>query len=131
VEFGSHTINHVNLGSNDIDVKSEIEESKKIIEHELRNKVWVISYPFGLVRDFNQIAKHLAVQAGYTCGCSAMNGANDSNTDIFELRRIGIEGSDNMFTFRAKLNGALDLLTIKDLPFFNRMLKSVNKAIGV
>ena len=131
IGFGSHTINHANLGKIDVDVESEIIESKRIIEKELGKKVWAISYPFGLVTDFSDRVKKVAVQAGYTCGCSAMNGVNDYNSDMFELRRIGIEGSDNMFTFRAKLNGALDLLEIKDWPVFNRLLRFFNRLIGV
>jgi len=130
IEFGSHTISHANLGGKGIDIKSEIEDSKKIIEKELGGNVWAISYPFGLRRNFNQQTKYLACQAGYFCGCSAMNGVNDAHTDIFELRRIGIEASDTMFTFRAKLNGALDLLEIKDWPIFSTLLKLFNKAIG-
>ena len=131
IEFGSHTISHANLGGKGVDAKSEIEVSKKIIEKELGFKIWAISYPFGLLKNFNQQTKYLACQAGYACGCSAMNGVNDTNSDIFELRRIGIEASDNMFTFRAKLNGALDLLEIKDWPMFNWMLRIFNRMIGV
>jgi hypothetical protein len=36
-----------------------------------------------------------------------------------------------MFTFRAKLNGALDLLSFKDTPVFYRLLKMLNKLLGV
>ena len=60
-----------------------------------------------------------------------MNGVNTLQTDVFELRRIGIEASDNMFTFRAKLNGALDVLMIKDKPIFNKLLNIFNRLIGV
>ncbi|MBU1869066.1 MAG: polysaccharide deacetylase family protein [Candidatus Omnitrophica bacterium] len=131
IEFGSHTINHANLGSGRFDIQSEIEDSKKIIEKELGAKVRAISYPFGLITDFGEEAKRISVKSGYACGCSAMNGVNDFNSDMFELRRIGIEGSDNMFTFRAKLNGALDLLEIKDWPVFIKILNMCNRMIGV
>lgn len=123
IEFGSHTISHANLCGKGVDIKSEIEDSKKIIEKELGCRVLAISYPFGLRRNFNQQSKYLACQAGYECACSAMNGVNDVHTDIFELRRIGIEASDNMFTFKAKLNGALDLLEIKDWPAVDWLLR--------
>lgn len=131
VEFGSHTLSHMNLTRRDLDINSEILESKRIIEKELDKEVWAISYPYGLLKDFNHEVKQAVRQVGYSCGCSAMNGVNDTQTDIFELRRIGIEASDNMFTFRAKLNGALDLLVIKDKPVFNRLLNIFNKVIGV
>jgi peptidoglycan/xylan/chitin deacetylase (PgdA/CDA1 family) len=131
IDFGSHTIRHANLGRSGTDIKSEIEDSKKIIEKELGRSIWAISYPFGLVGNFNQQTKYLVSQAGYVCGCSAMNGLNDARSDIFELRRIGIEASDNMFTFKAKLNGALDLLEIKDWPVFNGAVRILNRIIGV
>lgn len=131
VDFGSHTLTHANLGRENVNLYNEIEESKKLIEKELNKEVLAISYPFGLLRDFNQQVKQAAYRVGYACGCSAMNGINDKKTDIFELRRIGIEASDNMFTFRAKLNGALNLLMIKDKPIFNNLLNKFNKLLGV
>lgn len=131
IEFGSHTLSHTNLGKENIDLNQEVRLSKRIIEEEINKEVWAISYPFGLLKDFNQEVKQAAIEVGYACGCSAMNGVNDAKTDIFELRRIGIEASDNMFTFRAKLNGALDLLIIKDMPLFNRLLHIFNKVMGV
>jgi len=128
--FGSHTINHVNLAKV-ADFKKEITDSKEIIEKELGNKIDMISYPFGLVTDFNQDVKKSAEDAGYIFGFTAMNGVNDSSTDLFELRRIGIESSDNMFTFRAKLNGALDLLEVKDCIFLNKILRFFNRLMKV
>lgn len=130
IEFGSHTLSHANLGREDTHTQEEIRESKRLIEKESGSNIRAISYPFGLIGDFNPQVKAAAYAAGYICGCSAMNGVNNSKTDIFELRRIGIEASDNMFTFRAKLNGALDLLMIKDTLIFNRLLKRFNRLIG-
>lgn len=131
IDFGSHTESHVNLGGETADLKREISESKKLIERELQKEVWAISYPFGLIRDFSENVKRMARDAGYTAGFSAMNGVNDSKTDIFGLKRIGIEASDNMFTFRAKLNGALDLLAIKDTLIMNKLLSIFNRLLGV
>jgi peptidoglycan/xylan/chitin deacetylase (PgdA/CDA1 family) len=130
-DFGSHTLSHVNLGKDGIDLRKELRESKSRIERELGQEVLAVSYPFGLLRDFSSNVKRLAREEGYACGFSAMNGVNDLATDIFALKRIGIEASDNMFTFRAKLNGALDLLSFKDTPVFYRLLKMLNKLLGV
>lgn len=131
ITFGSHTLTHANLGARWVDVDREIRESKQIIEKRLNAEVWAISYPFGLRRDFNQEVKRLSERAGYTCACSAMNGVNGYRSDIFALKRIGVEASDTMFTFRAKLNGALDLLEIKDWPVFNWLLRLCNKMLRV
>jgi len=131
IEFGSHTLNHANLGSSAVDLERELIESKRLIEEKLGISIWAVSYPFGLVTDFNKRVKELSLRAGYSCGLSAMNGVNDASSDIFELRRIGIEASDDMFTFRAKLNGALDLLEFKDRPFFNKLLRKANRVLGV
>lgn len=131
IEFGSHTLSHANLGKKNVDMAYEIRESKRIIEKELNCAISSISYPFGLIRDFNQGVKQSAVEVGYAFGCSAMNGVNDSEADIFALRRIGIEGSDNMFTFKAKLNGCLDLLATKDNVAVSHLLKIFNRVLGV
>jgi len=131
VEFGSHTLHHANLGKGDSDLNSEVGDSKEIIEKQLGVKVRSISFPFGLCRDFDATVKRLAQEAGYECGCSAMNGVNGYASDIFELRRIGVEASDTMFTFRAKLNGVLDLLVMKDAPLCNRILNALNRLVGV
>ncbi|MBI4707533.1 MAG: polysaccharide deacetylase family protein [Candidatus Omnitrophica bacterium] len=130
IDFGSHTINHANLGKV-TDFKKEITDSKEIIEKELGSKIDMISYPFGLVIDFNQDVKKVAEEAGYIFGFTAMNGVNDVSTDLFELRRIGIESSDNMFTFLAKLNGELDLLEIKNCIFLNKILRVFNRLMKV
>jgi len=131
IDFGSHTLSHANLACLGIAKEREIQESKRIIEKELKKEVWAISYPFGLINNFDLEAKEIVKRAGYLCGLTAMNGVNNEKTDIFALRRIGIEASDNMFTFKAKLNVALDLLTIKDRPLFKKALDLFNRLIGV
>lgn len=132
ISFGSHSLNHANLGKifrNEL--RAEIEESKKIIENKLGQEVSAISYPFGLISDFNTRVIEETKQAGYTCGFTAMYGLNTPKSDLFRLRRIGVEASDNMFTFRAKLNGALDILMLKETIIVQTTVKFINRMLGV
>jgi peptidoglycan/xylan/chitin deacetylase (PgdA/CDA1 family) len=132
ISFGSHSLNHANLGKIFPDeLREEIEESKKMIENKLEQEVLAISYPFGLISDFNTRVIEGTKQAGYTCGFTAMYGVNTEKTDLFRLRRIGIEASDNMFTFRAKLNGALDLLMLKETRIVQIAVRAANRILGV
>jgi peptidoglycan/xylan/chitin deacetylase (PgdA/CDA1 family) len=131
IEFGSHTLQHADLGARAYDVSRELKESKEVIERKLNVPVYAISYPYGLSHNFNAKIKEMTKNSGYLCGVSAMNGINAIATDVYELRRIGIESSDTLFTFRAKLNGALDVLIIKDKPPFCWMLRLMNRMIGV
>jgi hypothetical protein len=57
----------------------------------------------------------------YTYACSNVYGINSNNTNIFALKRIGIETSDNFFIFKNKLNGALNILSFKDTRFFQKL----------
>ena len=52
----------------------------------------------------------LASDRWYEVAVTARYGWNTARTDPFELRRIGIEAGDTLWTLRAKLDGALDLL---------------------
>ena len=54
----SHSHNHVNLTHKNINLKQEIELSKKILEEKLNNKINTIIYPFGQTnKEINKIAK--------------------------------------------------------------------------
>jgi len=132
ITFGSHSLNHANLGQISLEeMNKEIAESKRVIEENLGNRVVAVSYPYGLYSDFNAQTVEQVKKAGYVCGFTAMYGLNTLKSDLFRLRRIGIEASDNMFTFKAKLNGALDLLILKETRFVQRIVECANRILGV
>jgi len=124
VELGSHGEHHHRLARlSDEAVKKDLLESKSRIEKEIQAPVSFFSYPYGTAVDFDSRIERLVRESGYRAAFSAIFGTNGPATDLFSIRRIGIEASDTPFTFRAKLNGALGLLAIFDLPPIRRLLR--------
>jgi len=131
IDFGSHTLHHANLGKCSKDnMKKEIKESKILIEKNIECEVKSISYPFGLLSDFNKDVIGITENAGYECGVTAIYGINTKKADRYKLYRIGIESSDTMFTFKAKLNGTLDILMWIERPVVRKIISKVNKVLG-
>jgi peptidoglycan/xylan/chitin deacetylase (PgdA/CDA1 family) len=68
-EIGSHTVNHVNLGTASYEeARTELFESKAVLEKQLDRKVRWIAYPYGGKDDFRPEAAALVEEAGYE-GC--------------------------------------------------------------
>lgn len=104
VHFGSHTVTHPILSRlPDERVKKEIRDSKTIIEEHLGTSVKTFAYPNGRRGDFNEITKKCLSEAGYTCALTTIWGRNESDRDLFELRRE-IPWEEYLPTFALKLN---------------------------
>jgi peptidoglycan/xylan/chitin deacetylase (PgdA/CDA1 family) len=68
-EIGSHTVNHVNLGTASYEeARTELFESKAVLEKQLGRKVSWFAYPFGGRNDLRPEAAALVEEAGYE-GC--------------------------------------------------------------
>jgi len=132
ISFGSHALEHVNLAKCSLEkIENEIKESKKLIEDNVDLEVKTISYPFGLFNDFDERTINVTKEAGYILGFTAIYGTNNIRTDHYRLYRIGIEASDTLFTFRAKLNGALDILMFLEVSFIRKAISFLNKLLRV
>ncbi|MFC2149798.1 polysaccharide deacetylase family protein, partial [Candidatus Auribacterota bacterium] len=111
--------------------ETEIICSKNEIEKKTGKTVDFISYPFGTIFDLSEKWKEYIKDSGYKCGFVAMFGWNRYSTDRYKLRRIGIEGSDTIFTLRAKLNGALDpFFAIAETATGRTIIRFINKITG-
>jgi peptidoglycan/xylan/chitin deacetylase (PgdA/CDA1 family) len=119
ISFGSHTVSHrILAGLTNEEVVREIKDSKDILESQLGQRINSFAYPVGTRADFNDAIMEIVKECKYTCACSNMYGMNGENADIFALKRIGIETTDNFFVFKKKLNGALNILSFKDTKYF-------------
>lgn len=97
--FGSHTVTHPDLTKIPVNkAKEEIENSKKIIEDKLGEKVDYLSYPFGR---YNNTIKKLAKDAGY----SASFTLNPFICERYAVGRMGIYIIDTMEEFKIKVSG--------------------------
>jgi peptidoglycan/xylan/chitin deacetylase (PgdA/CDA1 family) len=122
ISFGSHTISHRILTSlRTEEIIREIRDSKDILESQLGQKINSFAYPVGTRVDFNDEIMKTVKASKYTYACSNVYGINSNNTNIFALKRIGIETSDNFFIFKKKLNGTLNILSFKDTRFFQNL----------
>jgi peptidoglycan/xylan/chitin deacetylase (PgdA/CDA1 family) len=114
VEIGSHGLTHIRLSKAPSPTvhTEEIRRSYDILSSRLHKPPRCIAFPFGQKGDYTPETLKESKEAGYLCAFSAQYGWNCGRSNPYELRRIGIDGSDTLFTLRAKLNGALDLLSV-------------------
>jgi phosphatidylinositol alpha-1,6-mannosyltransferase len=123
-DFGSHGETHTRLRNlSQARLSDEIFSSKEKIQSQIGTLVRFFSYPYGTPIDFDERAQSSVEQADYEAALSATFGTNGLRSNRFALRRIGIEASDSLFTLRAKLNGALGLLSIFDWPPFRKTIR--------
>lgn len=114
IHFGTHTVNHPKLiNLNKKDVEFEISQSKAIIENKLGKSVYSFSYPFKFPEEKKAFTKYLSVlleKNGYECGVSTRIGTTSIEDDIYFLKRIPVNTSDDILFFTAKLGGGYDWL---------------------
>ncbi len=104
ISFGSHTVTHPILSKLSVDrARQEIQESKTVIEHQLRTPIRTFAYPNGRKDDFNESIKNLLKDAGYACALTTQFGTNESDEDLFELRRATPWDLD-IYTFGLRLS---------------------------
>ncbi len=104
MSFGSHGMIQAYLP--DVSPKEqhyEIQESKKILEAKLGEKIKFYAYPVG---GFNEEIKELLRQSGYEAAFTTNRGTDKFEHDVFELNRIRVGDRDaSAITFGAKISG--------------------------
>ena len=107
-QFGSHTMNHVNLAKiNSEEALIELTGSLNIIRETLNQKQVYIAYPFGGKDHITKSRIEMIREVGYQACFSGYGGLNDENLDLFNIKRIGINWGFSMLAFKARLKGAL------------------------
>ncbi len=88
IEFGAHTVSHPILSKVSTQrAWEEIHTSKKLIESKIKLPVRHFAYPVGRAVDFTLQTKDLLREAGFESAVTTISGSNDSDRDLFELRR--------------------------------------------
>mgnify|MGYP001561430839 FL=1 len=108
---GSHTLNHKNLGRDNLSQKllqEEIRLSKQKLENLLNTPVKYFAYPFGCKGSFNKITEEEVRKSGYAAACTNIFGTNRQGENPFTLKRTRITWNDTPLKFRIKLKGAYD-----------------------
>jgi peptidoglycan/xylan/chitin deacetylase (PgdA/CDA1 family) len=114
VDFGSHTVSHPQLRDLGTEkVQDEIRSSKEAIEQELGCAVTSFAYPYAFPETdgaFQNRLRENLLEAGYQNGVSTIIGRASRNDDMFFMKRVPVNSSDDGRLFRAKLEGGYDWL---------------------
>jgi len=102
-DFQSHTIFHPALPqcSNELSFQ-EISDSKKELESLLNKEVNSIAFPFGLYseREIKNVKN-----VGYECAITVDYGFNNDKTDLFRLKRLSVNDTDDLNELTIKSSG--------------------------
>jgi len=101
VEFGAHTMTHINLSqASDDDAKYEIIESKKQVEKVVGTPCPSFAYPYGRLDD--RIATYVE-QAGFTSAVVVKKGI-EAISDRFRIKRISVLGKTDKLQFHIAIS---------------------------
>lgn len=117
VNFQSHTMFHPILPMcDDETARQEIFESKHKLEEDYGLKIYALAYPNG---DYTDREIRLCKDAGYKMALTTESGFNDYRTDLFKLKRIGTNDTEDINEFIMRVSGVWHLgLKLKKLFLF-------------
>jgi len=97
VTFGAHTISHPNLTKiSQEEARTELSESKKIIERNIGENVDFFAYPYGSNDSYNLKIRQIVEECDFTLACILTSGVNKAGEDLFLLKRINITYADSL-----------------------------------
>lgn len=103
INFQSHTLFHPILPlCDDSEAEEEIIFSKKRLEKDFGLTVNAISYPNG---NYGEREIKYAKESGYVCGITVDYGYNTLKSDIFRLKRLSVNDTENIDELIVKASG--------------------------
>jgi peptidoglycan/xylan/chitin deacetylase (PgdA/CDA1 family) len=130
VRIESHGIGHWPLTALEpAEATREIALSKLRLEERLGREVDAFAYVKGSQADYRPEHASLVQQAGYKLAFTSVSGANGPASDPFRLRRYNIEPYPAR-TFELVLQGACDLIAVKDTVVGTHARRALNAALG-
>jgi len=128
--IGGHTVNHPRLSALDADEqRREIADCKRDLEQQLGARVDSFAYPFGSGLDYTATTRGIVRECGFAYAVSNRFGVNHMHADRWALRRIWVDRSDTLESFRAKVEGRLDRLAWLDSPVGIRARRLMNQLL--
>jgi peptidoglycan/xylan/chitin deacetylase (PgdA/CDA1 family) len=105
MSIGSHAHRHLELARlSEADQRSELAESKRILERELARPIAAMAYPYGWPGTFDETTKRLADEEGYALAFASGPGVNlPGASDPLAVQRIGVGFADSPVLLRARL----------------------------
>ena len=102
IEFGSHTLSHVNLSTiNDEQLLNELKKSKEEVEKITNQECEAFAYPYG---KFDDKIVQAVKNVGYKNATVVKRGLFEQNDDIFTIKRVGILGTESFVDFLLKVS---------------------------
>ncbi len=112
INMQSHTMFHPCLPKcNKNEAEEEIYKSKEILETEYGLNINAISYPNG---DYSDRDIQLSKDAGYKCGITVDFGFNTTKTDIFRLKRLSVNDTEDINELIVKASGVWAFLKTRN-----------------
>lgn len=112
--FGSHTVTHPVLhGMPWEDVRRELRDSRDEIEAYLGTPVTAFAYPFAFPHQDRLFVSMLGRELrslGYSANLTTLIGRHAPGDDPLRVKRLPVNGADDIALFSAKLAGAYDWL---------------------
>src|SRR5438874_12584150 len=103
IEIGSHSHTHPDLTLvTREEALAELSDSLAAIVEHTGNTRPALAYPHGRA---SASVRELAASVGYSCAFTGELGANDTESDLYDLRRVVIAGDDDPDTFAARVSG--------------------------
>ena len=131
VEIGGHGVTHRRLSKlSEQEQRDEIYGCAEAIERELGERPAAFAYPYGATGDYDKTTKALVKGAGFEFAVSDRYGSNRETADIWDLRRIWIDATDSLESFKAKVEGRLDSLIVFDSTLGICARRAMNRLLG-
>lgn len=114
IEFGSHTVNHVQLKQlTTRAIVHELAASKQAVEDIVGSEAPIFAYPYRFPEEDVAFVRKLAAllkEQGYSAGVTTAIGRTRPVDDSLFQRRLPVNDCDDTRLLRAKLEGAYDWL---------------------
>ena len=103
IEIGSHSHTHPDLTIiSSEDVLDELRDSLGAITEHTGNSAPSFAYPHGKT---SESVRKATAAIGYSCAFTGQLGANQMDSDLYDLQRVVIAGDDDVATFAARVSG--------------------------
>ncbi|MBI5144516.1 MAG: polysaccharide deacetylase family protein [Candidatus Omnitrophica bacterium] len=129
IDIESHTMSHTWLtGLDDARLRSELMDSKRILEGGVGKEIKYLCYPMGA---YNEHVKSAVKAAGYKAAFATKPTRLSPNYDICEIKRVRISpAANNLFVFVIKISDYHSFLRViqndyKDIPYLLWKRKSL------
>lgn len=130
IAIGGHTRRHPRLATLDAAAqRDEIAGCRADLERILGRPVAAFAYPYGAALDYTAETCALAGDAGFRVACSNRYGPVVRAEGPFDVRRIWIDSTDTLASFRDKVSGRLDLMRLQDSPLGIRARRWLNRGL--